>query len=110
MLRYKFAIIIVSLLFVVGCARPEGKTPSAKRSSILQVHNQTLSELYSKQPQSRSQIINAAGYAVFSNVDTTVLFVGGGGGYGVAVDKKNGKKTYMKMGQASVGLGVGLKD
>ncbi len=74
------------------------------------MRQQTLNELYAKYPYTRQQVQNAAGYAVFSNVNTQVIFFGGGGGYGVAVDNSTGKKTYMRMAQATAGLGVGLKD
>ena len=33
----------------------------------------------------------------------------GGGGSGVAVNKSSGARTYMKMGTAGVGFGIGAK-
>jgi lipid-binding SYLF domain-containing protein len=49
----------------------------------------------------------AAGYAVF-RVTKGGLGASGAGGGGVAVDKTTGKRTYMRMGSAGVGLTVGL--
>ncbi len=54
-------------------------------------------ELYSK----------AAGYAVFK-VTKAGLGASGAGGEGVAVDKKSGARTYMRMGAASVGFTIGV--
>jgi lipid-binding SYLF domain-containing protein len=35
------------------------------------------------------------------------FILSGGGGNGVAVNKATGQRTYMRMGMASVGLGIG---
>jgi len=48
----------------------------------------------------------AAGYAVF-RVTKAGLGVSGAGGGGVAVDKKTGARTYMRMGSAGAGLTFG---
>ncbi len=48
----------------------------------------------------------AAGYAVFK-VTKAGLGVSGAGGGGVAVDKKTGARTYMRMGSAGAGLTIG---
>lgn len=48
----------------------------------------------------------AAGYAVFT-VTKGGFIVSGGGGNGVAVNKATGQRTYMRMGTAGVGLGIG---
>ena len=50
----------------------------------------------------------AIGYAVFDNTKAA-LGVSGGGGSGVAVDKASGTRTYMKLGTAGVGFGIGVK-
>jgi lipid-binding SYLF domain-containing protein len=47
---------------------------------------------------------------VFSNVNINLIFIAAGSGYGVAVDNKTGKRTYMKMGEAGIGFGAGVKD
>lgn len=107
---FSLCSLALVLVFSYGCARPNDGTPAQKRSYIEQMRQQTLNELYAKYPHVKSQVERSAGYAVFSNVNTQVIFFGGGGGYGVAVDNTNGKKTYMKMAQATAGLGVGLKD
>jgi lipid-binding SYLF domain-containing protein len=50
----------------------------------------------------------AYGWAAFDNLKIALGFSGGGGN-GVAVDKSNGQRTYMKMGTVGVGFGLGGK-
>jgi len=94
---------------LVGCTA-SGSNPEEKRTAINEMHDETLSMLYERRPSVRDEVRNAPGYAVFSNVGIKVIFVGGGGGYGVAVDQPAGDRTYMKMGEANVGIGLGVKD
>ena len=110
----RFSIFAGSLalvsIFVLGCITPKGNTVPDKRNYILDMKNQTLNELYSKRPEAKPKIKSAAGYAVFSNINTNLFLFSSGNGYGVAVDNQNGKKTYMKMNFAGIGPGIGVKD
>ncbi|MEX2016826.1 MAG: lipid-binding SYLF domain-containing protein, partial [Candidatus Hydrogenedentales bacterium] len=49
---------------------------------------------------------NAYGYAVFNSIKIS-LWITGGGGHGVAVNKSNGHRTYMRMGTAGLNIGLG---
>ena len=98
----------VLLLALAGCSSSE--TPAQQRAEIQKTKSDTLTQLYRIQPSSRSQIASAYGYGVFTNVGVNVLLVSGGGGYGVVHDNKTGKDTYMNMGSAGVGPGIGAKD
>lgn len=99
--------IVVSLLS--GCIAPGGSVESRRRH-IDTMSQQALKDLYRIRPSAKNEIAQAAGYAVFSNVNVNVVFVGGGSGYGVVNDQRRHTKTYMKMGEASVGIGLGAKD
>ncbi len=81
-----------------------------KRAEILEMRAAVLERLYDERPETRLEIQNSVGYAVFSNIGVNVIFISGGGGKGVAHDKLTGNDTYMKMGSAGVGLGLGIKD
>jgi lipid-binding SYLF domain-containing protein len=85
-------------------------TPAQKRAAIDKMAKDTLAELFKTKPEVKAEIAKAAGYAVFSEVGAMVLFVGGAGGSGVAIDNKSKKRTYMNVAQASVGVGAGVKD
>jgi lipid-binding SYLF domain-containing protein len=101
------AVVLFSL---TACLSPTGDTPDQKRAAILNMHNETLTQLYKQRPSAENIVSKAAGYAVFSNVNALYLFVGGGGGYGVVVNNSSGQKTYMKMAQVDLGLGLGVQD
>ena len=92
-----------------GCATTQGTTPKEKREAILAMKNETLVDLYKVRPQARAEIAAAPGYAVFSNANINIIFASFSGGHGV-VDPKSGTQTYMKMGDAGIGLGLGVKD
>ena len=105
------ALLTLSILGLVLCAcSATGDTADEKRAHIAKMEEEALIALYAVKPATREEIKNAAGYGVFSNVGAQVLFVGGGGGFGAVTDNATGEKTYMKMGQATVGMGLGGKD
>ena len=106
----KMILFVLFIALVIGCAKPKGATKEEKRDYIQKMKDDAIAELYTKQPEARYLIESAAGYGVFSNVSTHLLFLGGGSGYGVVVDKATGKTTYMNMALADVGLGLGIKD
>lgn len=104
------ALFAVIATLLSGCFAPRGASSEEKRSAIQKMKSDTLSYLYKERPTAREIIDRSAGYAVFSNINAQYFFVGGGGGYGVAVNRDDGRETYMRMAQASVGLGLGVQD
>ena len=96
------------LVAVAACATVEGDTGDEKRANIDAMAKKTLVELYESKPETKAEVANAPGYAVFSNFGTKIFLIGSGSGYGVVVPK-SGKRTYMKMAELGVGLGVGVK-
>jgi len=104
-------IRIVSLLFALvlgACATSAEKAPEA-RSEVDKMEKDTLARLYSVQPSAKAVVDGAAGYAVFSNFGMKILVAGSGTGEGVAVNRKTGQRTYMKMAELQAGLGMGAK-
>lgn len=95
---------------VSGCTATQGKSPQEKRQAVLDMRSQVLADLYKIHPDARAQISASPGYAVFSNANVNVLFASFGGGYGVAENKRLKKSVFMKMGEAGLGLGLGVKD
>lgn len=112
MTRYLQIILVAALSvgLLAGCLAPRGDTPAEKQAAIQRMKTETLEYLYKERPSAREVIDKSAGYAVFSNISGQYFFVGGGGGYGVAVDRSSGRETYMKMAQVGVGFGLGLQD
>ncbi|MBC8126277.1 MAG: hypothetical protein H8M99_03905 [Gloeobacteraceae cyanobacterium ES-bin-144] len=94
----------------VSCAVPSGDTGKAQRADVRRMANNTLNELYSTRPEARQKIANSAGYAVFNQVDAKIFLAGGANGYGIAVNRRNGKETYMRMAGLNAGFGAGVKN
>jgi lipid-binding SYLF domain-containing protein len=101
--------ILLLAVALSGCATTNGTTPQEKRQAILSMSSEVLSDLYKVHPQARGEIAAAPGYAVFSNANVNIIFVSFSGGHGVVNNKTNGP-IFMKMGEAGIGLGLGLKD
>ena len=101
---------ILMLVVLSGCATQGATTPSAKRQAILDMKQDVLTELYKVNVGAKAQVASAPGYAVFSNANINLIFASFSGGQGVVKDNSSGKHTYMKMGEAGIGLGLGVKD
>ena len=105
-------------LLLAGCmtnvreAAP-GEDPSVPaqeaRAEVRNVADETLRELYRREPHARPAIEDAAGYAVFSNFGMKILVAGGGSGKGLAVNNRTGHEVFMRMAEVQAGLGFGVK-
>lgn len=102
-------ILVLMLIVVTGCAS-KGSGPEEKRANINRERQEILNKLYKTEPGARKQINTAPGYGVFSNINVNIIFASFGGGYGVVRDNKSGEDTYMRVGEAGIGLGAGAKD
>ena len=102
--------VLMSVLMFVGCASMGDGTVAEKRQAILDMQANALSRLYTEKPDTRSQVRDAAGYAVFTNANINVIFFAAGTGYGVVNNNNTGARTYMNMAEGGVGLGLGAKD
>lgn len=96
------------LIFVISFSAFAGKEKD--RKEVLEMRDEVLARLYKEEPNTKTQIKKAEGYAVFSNIGINLIFLSAGGGSGVVHNNKSGKNTYMKMGTAGIGIGLGVKD
>jgi lipid-binding SYLF domain-containing protein len=103
-------ILLSAMVFISGCGPSKELSVTQRRDIINEMRVDTLNEFYTELPNGREIINKSEGYGVFSNVNVNVIFVSGGGGYGMVVNNDTGEKTYMKMGEAGLGLGLGIKD
>ncbi len=85
------------------------KEKDKARAEVRKNSADTLSALYKAVPSARKAVEGSAGYATFSNFGVKILVAGSGSGKGVAVNKKSGKQTFMKMVEVQAGLGFGVK-
>lgn len=99
-----FSIIFLAL---TQCA---STPPDERREAIQQMRSDVLAQLFELKPDVRNQVGEAAGYGVFSSANINVILASFGFGVGVVRDNSNGQQTYMRMGEAGIGIGAGLKD
>jgi len=99
-----------ALVFCVGCTSIKGYTVKDKQDYVLQMRNETLRDLYEKEPGAKEHIQKCAGYAVFSSAGVKLFLFGAGNGFGVACDNETRDNTYMRMFTGGIGLGLGVKD
>ncbi len=100
----------LALVILLACNPVLASKADKKRADIDKMRTKVLQALYEEKPSTRKEIKNAVGYAVFTNIGVNVIFLSAGGGSGVVRDNESGKDTYMKMGSAGVGIGLGIKD
>ena len=69
-----------------------------------------LAQLYTSHPEMKKIIKHCTGHATFSQVSVNLLLLATSNGYGVVVDRKAKKETFMRMGSLGGGIGAGVKD
>lgn len=106
--RHLSLFVSLVLLFAVPFAAAKDSLED-KKVKTRKMRDSVLAELYKQKPELQGRIKKAEGYAVFSNVGVNLVLASFAGGSGVVVDKK-GNETFMKMGSAGIGLGLGVKD
>jgi len=103
-------LILLAIVLLAGCATIKGSTVADQRQYVLDMKKETLVRLYEETPIAKEQIKKAAGYGVFSNINTNLFLLSSGSGYGVVTNNEDKKPIYMKMRTLGAGLGVGVKD
>ena len=78
----------------------------SKRMKLDETAEEALQALFTENAKAKELYDGSYGWAVFDNLKLAFGFSGGGGN-GVASVKETSKKTYMKMGTAGVGFGLG---
>jgi lipid-binding SYLF domain-containing protein len=105
----RVALVLSLLLVTTACMTPGGNTVEEKRADVRQMRDATLEQFYARDPKLREKVARAPGYAVFSDVGLHLFVLATGNGYGIAVDRRNGRDTFMRMGQLGAGIGMGAQ-
>ena len=95
---------------VGGLFGPKGDSTEEKSAKVRQIRDEILKKLYSERPEAKEKLEKAVGYAAFNNKNMNLFLLSTGHGYGMAVDNKTGKETFMAMGSVGGGVGLGYKD
>jgi lipid-binding SYLF domain-containing protein len=97
--------VVLAAGFTAAVAEEGESKADVKKTDIDTMADEALGKLKEANAGAAKLADTAFGYAVFDNLKFA-LGVSGGGGSGVAV-AKSGERTYMKMGSAGVGVGLG---
>lgn len=101
--------LIVLTLVITSCTTMSASEKDLKRSELDVMADKAIVGLIDQDASLQEEIDNSLGYAVGNAKLTKVPLVGGGGGEGVLVNKKTGKRTYFTVSRFDVGGGVGAK-
>jgi len=93
-----------------GLFGPKGDSSAEKKANVRQQRDEMLAQLYTANPAMKNVLKQAAGYATFTQVNVNLLLLATANGYGVVVDNKTKKETFMRMGSLGGGVGAGVKD
>ena len=105
-----FFLLVTTLLLMSCQSTGEDLTPAQERTEIRLMRHNVLNQLFKNVPEAEQEIKRSAGYAVFSNAQINIILISAGTGYGVVKNNLTGKETFMEMGEAGLGLGLGAKD
>ena len=111
--RQILATALVCALALPACAglfSPKGDNIEEKRGKVRTERDEILAKLYKEKPEAKEKIEKAVGYGAFNNKNMNLFLLSTGHGYGVVVDAKTGKETFMAMGSLGGGVGLGAKD
>jgi lipid-binding SYLF domain-containing protein len=78
----------------------------SKRLKINEMADAALETVMNGNWKAEELFETAYGWAAFDNLKIAFI-LSGGGGNGMAIRKESGERTYMKMGTAGIGLGIG---
>ena len=108
-------VAVIAVLCLVGAAGQlaaqedwESLDQQAKQAKIDATAKEALDEVFNSSKSAKGLYDSSYGWAAFDNLKIAWGFSGGGGN-GVAVNKKSGARTYMKMGTVGVGFGLGAQ-
>ena len=104
------AVIVVAPPASAGLFGAKGDNNDEKRAAVRKQRDEILDKLYAAHPDAKEKIKKAAGYGTFNNKNMNLFLLSTGHGYGMVVDSKTSKETFMAMGSVGGGVGLGAKD
>ncbi len=115
--RYLAAIVFLTLTLALPATShaflffgPKGDDAAQKRATVREQSSQMIAQLLANNPQLGPVISNAVGYATFSQVNVNLLLLSTANGYGMVVNNKTGKQTFMRVASLGYGVGAGIRD
>jgi lipid-binding SYLF domain-containing protein len=98
------------IVMTMSCATTKTASQiSAEKESIRAMAALSMAQLFKANPAVENEVKKGAGYAVFSDYGMKVMFMGGAGGKGIAIDRITGDETFMEMAEFQPGAGLGAE-
>ncbi|MFO6424984.1 YSC84-related protein [Motilimonas sp. KMU-193] len=105
-----FLAVPLLLLSIFAVPSASAASVQEQRAEINTMAKEAMNHLYKAHPSAKKAINQSYGYAVFSNTGINLLLLSTARGGGVAIARASGKRTYMDMFSAGVGIGLGAKN
>lgn len=102
----RFALVLIVTL-LSGCAGVAPEDAAAMRSELDEMADKAIAKLLAARSEVSEIHERSVGYMVVDKKVTKIPVFGFGGGRGVVVDRRSGKRTYLKVNRAEVGGGLG---
>jgi lipid-binding SYLF domain-containing protein len=115
-LRWHRLILLGAVLLLfspaprAGLFGPKGDNNEEKKEHVRKQRDEMLETLFASKPEMKARLKKAAGYATFNQKDVNLFLLASGNGYGLLVDNKSGKETFMRVASLGGGVGLGVKD
>ena len=81
-----------------------------QHDALTKFADESLAKLYAINPQAKTKVESASGYAVFDLSAVNIILFVGQRGKGLLMDNKTRKPTYMLATRAGVGPGLGYRE
>lgn len=100
---------VTMLLALVACSNMSVSERETKRNELDTMAEKAIASLVEEDPGLQKHIDESLGYAVANMKVTKVPIVGAGGGEGVYLNKKTGKRSYFTVKRFDLGGGWGAR-
>jgi lipid-binding SYLF domain-containing protein len=105
----KYILLVTMLLAITSCANISPEERKIKIIELDKMEKQAVADLIKENPALQDELGKSLGYAVANMKLTKVPIVGGGGGEGVFVNLKEGKRAYFTVSRFDIGGGWGVR-
>jgi len=107
--RLGLASLALTLTVMSGCLGPPGSTVAEQRANALKMRDETLAELYTREPGIQPVLEKAAGYLVMKGGSLHLGLISLATTYVVIVDNSTGKPVHDCFFRFGVGPGIAIK-
>ncbi len=102
-------LVLLSVFFAVSCSSLTVAEKETKRNELDAMASKAIAGLVKENAALQQQIDDSLGYGVANMKVTKVPIVGAGGGEGVFVNNKTGKRSYFTVSRFDIGGGWGVR-